>query len=395
MFSDLSTRIKQCARNAGFDLCGIAPVRDFPELHVFPDWIAERKHGEMKYMEARDEAGELKRASLARVAPWARSVIVCAINYNTAHPYSTQAETQTEGASRGWISRYAWSREDYHEAVLRRLRKIEGELPRLLDSTGNWPLATSDPRLRSYVDTGPLIERVYAKYAGVGWIGKNTCIINQRLGSWLFLGVILTSLDLTNDALAENKLSADLPAPDRCGTCTRCIAACPTQAIVAPGELDARLCISYLTIEKRGEIPDELRAGQGRHVFGCDICQDVCPWNRKAPATSAAEFEPREGLVAPALDWLAEMQPEEFRAVFRGSPVRRAKLSGLRRNAVIAMGNSGNRKFMPTLRKLCEDSDTVVAEHARWAVARIGQFTGTGKNSFTKVLGKGTTSVVP
>ncbi len=369
LFPDLPSRIKQCARDAGFDLCGIAPVRDFGELGVFPVWIADGKHGEMKYMEARDEAGELKRASLARVAPWARSVVVCAINYNTAHPYSIQA--RNEDASRGWISRYAWSREDYHDAVLRPLRqveiKIEDELRSLRDATGNRQLATGNC-FRSYVDTGALIERVYAKYAGVGWIGKNTCIINQQLGSWLFLGVILTSLDFTDDDLA-----AGLPAPDRCGTCTRCIAACPTQAIVAPGELDARLCISYLTIEKRGEIPDHLRSGMGRHVFGCDICQDVCPWNRKAPVTSAAEFEAREGLVNPALDWLAEMQQEEFQVVFRGSPVQRAKLSGLRRNAVIAMGNSGNKKFLPTLKRLCEDSDSVVAEHARWALATLGQ----------------------
>jgi len=356
MLSDLSTRIKQCARNAGFDLCGIAPVRDFAELQVFPAWIADGKHGEMKYMEARDDAGELKRASLARVAPWARSVIVCAINYNTAHPYSTQV--QPEEAGRGWISRYAWAHEDYHDAVLRRLKQVEDEL-RGLDATGD------SLQLRSYVDTGPLIERVYAKYAGIGWIGKNTCLINQQLGSWLFLGVILTSLDFTRD-----ELTADLPAPDRCGSCTRCITACPTQAIVAPGELDARLCISYLTIEKRGEIPDHLRSGMGRHIFGCDICQDVCPWNRKAPLTSASEFEAREGLVNPALDWLAEMQQEEFRTVFRGSPIRRTKLSGLRRNAVIAMGNSGDKKFVPTLKKLSEDPDPVVAEHARWAAAR-------------------------
>jgi len=367
MLPNLPARIKQCARNAGFDLCGIAPIRDFAELQVFPAWIADGKHGEMKYMEAHDEAGELKRASLARVAPWARSVIVCAINYNTAHPYSTQV--QPEEANRGWISRYAWAREDYHDAVLRRLKQVEDGL-RGLDATGD------SLQLRSYVDTGPLIERVYAKYAGVGWIGKNTCIINQQLGSWLFLGVILTSLDFTgNDSakgdLTKDGLTADLPAPDRCGTCTRCITACPTQAIVAPGELDARLCISYLTIEKRGEIPDQLRSGMGRHVFGCDICQDVCPWNRKAPATSAAEFEAREGLVNPELDWLAEMQQEEFRAVFRGSPVRRTKLSGLRRNAVIAMGNSGDKKFVPTLKKLSEDPDPVVAEHARWAAARL------------------------
>ena len=367
MLSDLPTRIKQCARDAGFDLCGIAPVRDFGELRVFPAWIADRKHGDMKYMEARnnDAAGELKRASLARVAPWARSVIVCAINYNTAHPYSTQ--TQPEEASRAWISRYAWTREDYHEAVLRRLKQVEGKLRGLTEATGYWIPGTGY-LLRSYVDTGPLIERVYAKYAGIGWIGKNTCIINQQLGSWLFLGVILTSLNLTDEAL-----TADLPAPNRCGTCTRCITACPTQAITAPGVLDARLCISYLTIEKRGEIPEELRSGMGRHVFGCDICQDVCPWNRKAPVTNAAEFEAREGLVNPALDWLAEIQPEEFRTVFRGSPVRRAKLSGLRRNAVIAMGNSGNKKFMPTLIKLSKDSDPIVAEHARWAVAKLEQ----------------------
>jgi epoxyqueuosine reductase len=370
LFSDLPTRIKQCARDAGFDLCGIAPVRDFCELRVFPAWIADGKHGEMKYMEARDEAGELKRAALNRVAPWARSVLVCAVNYNTAHPYSTHGQVQTETgeASRGWISRYAWTREDYHEAVLRRLKQVEDALRGQLDAAGNRPLATGDLHFRSYVDTGPLIERVYAKYAGIGWIGKNTCIINQQLGSWLFLGVILTSLDFTKD-----DLTANLPAPDRCGTCTRCITACPTQAITAPGELDARLCISYLTIEKRGEIPNELRSGMGRHVFGCDICQDVCPWNRKAPVTSASEFEAREELVNPALDWLAEMQPEKFRTVFRGSPVRRAKLSGLRRNAVIAMGNSGDKKFAPTLIKLSEDSDPVVAEHARWAVARLEQ----------------------
>jgi epoxyqueuosine reductase len=370
LFPNLPTRIKQCARNAGFDLCGIAPIQNFAELQVFPSWIADGKHAEMKYMEARDEAGELKRASLARVAPWVRSVVVCAINYNTAHPYSTQV--QPEDAGRGWISRYAWSREDYHDAVLRRLRQVEDQL-RALAAAADWQLGTGNLQLRSYVDTGPLIERVCAKYAGVGWIGKNTCIINQQVGSWLFLGVILTSLDFTKNDLTQDELTADLPAPDRCGTCTRCITACPTQAIVAPGELDARLCISYLTIEKRGEIPDQLRSGMGRHVFGCDICQDVCPWNRKAPVTSATEFEAREGLVNPALDWLAEMQQEEFRMVFRGSPVRRAKLSGLRRNAVIAMGNSGDKKFVPTLKKLCEDPDPVVAEHARWAAARLSQ----------------------
>lgn len=314
----------------------------------------------MKYLESRDSAGELKRGSLDRVAPWARSVIVCAINYNTAHPYST--DVQVQDGERGWISRYAWANEDYHDAVLRRLNKVEEEIRESFAPTGDEASpAENSIQLRSYVDTGPIVERVYAKYAGIGWIAKNTCIINQKVGSWLFLGVILTSLELT----------ADLPAPDRCGTCTRCITACPTQAIIAPGELDARLCISYLTIEKRGDIAPELRSGMGGHIFGCDICQDVCPWNRKAPSTSAPEFQAREGLVNPALDWLAEMQPEEFRTVFRGSPIRRAKLSGLRRNAIIAMGNSGNKEFVPTLKRLAEDEDTVVSEHARWAMSKL------------------------
>ncbi len=214
---------------------------------------------------------------------------------------------------------------------------------------------------RCYVDTGPLVERVYAKYAGTGWVGKNTCIINQKLGSWLFLGVILTSLEL----------EPDLPAPDRCGTCTRCIDACPTDALVAPYQLDSNRCISYLTIEKRGAIAEDMRAGMGHEVFGCDICQDVCPWNRKAPATSAAEFQPRQGLVNPALEWLAEMTDEEFREKFRGSAIRRTKRSGLRRNAVIAMGNSGDQHFTPLLEKLKEDEDEVVAESAAWAAKRL------------------------
>ena len=352
----LEFRVKQLAREAGFDLCGIAPVGDFRDLEYFPAWIAAQQHGEMRYMESRTDSGELKRAALRHVAPWARTVIVCALNYNTAQPYSTKIND----SGRGWISRYAWSQEDYHEAVLGRLREVEDQLRAQADSSGYWVPGT-EYSSRSYVDTGPLIERVYAKYAGVGWIGKNTCIINQKLGSWLFLGVILTSLEL----------AADLPSPDRCGTCTRCLDACPTHAFIAPGQLDSRLCISYLTIEKRGEIREELRAHMGRHVFGCDICQDVCPWNRKAPVTAAPEFQPRPGLVNPALDWLAEMQQDEFRQTFRNSPIRRTKLSGLRRNAVIAMANSGDQKFLPTLERLSDDSDPVIASHARWAVRRL------------------------
>jgi epoxyqueuosine reductase len=345
--------VKQAAQEAGFDLCGIAPAADSSELRYFPEWLAAGHAGEMKYMEARDEQGSLKRASLSRVAPWARSVIVCAINYNTDSPYSTEVHER----NRGWISRYAWSREDYHDAVLQRLKRVEEAVHK----------AVCEPELitRSYVDTGPIVERVFAKYAGVGWIGKNTCIINQKIGSWLFLGVILTSLELT----------PDVPAPDRCGTCTRCIEACPTDAILEPYKLDSNRCISYLTIEKRDSIPEDLRVGMGHHVFGCDICQDVCPWNRKAPVTSAPEFAPREGLVNPALDWLAEMSSEDFRATFRGSPIRRAKHSGIRRNAMIAIGNSGNREFLPVAEALCDDEDEFVAEAARWATKRLQKTT--------------------
>jgi epoxyqueuosine reductase len=359
--SEITALVKRAGQDAGFELTGIAPVRDFSELNHFPDWIEAGYAGEMKYMEARNEAGELKRASLRSTAPWARSVIVCAINYNTAHPYSTRVNDP----ERGWISRYAWSREDYHDAVMRRLRRVEGRLRNEVGKLAAGALATAGktPALQShcYVDTGPLVERVYAKYAGVGWIGKNSCILNQQLGSWLFLGVILTSLEL----------QPDLPAPDRCGSCTRCIDACPTDALIAPYQLDSNKCISYLTIEKRGAIPEDMREGMGRHVFGCDICQDVCPWNRKAPATGAPEFQAREGLVNPALGWLAEMSAEDFREKFRGSSIRRAKRTGLRRNAVIAMGNSGDQRFVPVLEELASDEDSVVAESAQWAVEQL------------------------
>jgi epoxyqueuosine reductase len=349
--SHISDVAKRAAHEAGFELAGIAPVIDFDELNRFREWIAAGRAGEMKYMEARDDSGALKRASLRSTLPWVRSVVVCAINYNTSQPYSTQVDDP----QRGWIARYAWGQQDYHQAVLNRLRTVDSKLRAAVSG--------SQLQTRCYVDTGPIVERVYAKYAGVGWIGKNTCIINQKLGSWLFLGVILTSLELL----------PDLPAPDRCGTCTRCIDACPTDALVAPYQLDSNRCISYLTIEKRGAIPEDMRAGLGHEVFGCDICQDVCPWNRKAPATTAAEFQPREGLVNPALEWLAGMTDEEFRGKFRGSAVRRAKRSGLRRNAVIAMGNSGDRRFEPLLDKLQGDDDAVVAESAEWAAKKLSR----------------------
>ena len=306
----------------------------------------------MRYLEARNQSGELKRASLANAAPWARSVVVCGLNYNVDQPYSTHSGSTAQA----WISRYAWTERDYHDVVLERLRALESRFVALCAEQGS-----DTPRTWCYVDTGPVIERIFAKYAGIGWIGKNTCVLNQQLGSWLFLGVLLTSLPLT----------PDLPATDRCGSCTRCLDACPTNAFPAPYQLDATKCISYLTIEKRGAIPEELRAGIGRQVFGCDICQDVCPWNRHAPINTTPGFSVRAALVNPDLEWLARLTVEEFREVFRGSPVKRARYSGLRRNVALAIGNSGDPQFVPLLEELCADEDEVVAEHAKWALQHL------------------------
>ncbi len=350
--ANLKEEIKRLALETGFDLAGIAGVADTPEHRFFPEWVAEGRGGEMGYLQTRNHADELKRASLANAAPWARSVVVCALNYNTDQPYSTHA-----GATwQGWISRYAWSQRDYHEVVLEKLRALEARFIAICADR-----AMPSPQTWCYVDTGPVIERIFAKYAGIGWIGKNTCVLNERLGSWLFLGVMLTSLELT----------PDLPPADRCGSCTRCLDACPTHAFPAPYQLDATKCIAYLTIELRGSISEDLRPGIGRQLFGCDICQDVCPWNRSAAGNNLAELQAREKLVNPDLEWLAGLSQEEFREVFRGSPVKRARFSGLRRNLAVAMANSGEQRFLRILQELSQDEDGVVAEHARWGLQHL------------------------
>jgi epoxyqueuosine reductase len=317
--------------------------------------------------------------------PGVRSLIVCALNYNGWQPYSTQVKTlgnpkafinsgfvSTNPEARGWISRYAWG-DDYHEILWGKLNAICGEM------RAHFPQKFE---VRGYADTGPIHERTAAKYAGLGWLGKNTLLINQSLGSWLFLGVILTSLPLkpTLDV-------AEAPPPDRCGTCRKCLDACPTQAFSAPYVLDASRCISYLTIELRGPIPEEFREAMGNHVFGCDICQDVCPWNRKSPRTTAKEFAPRglpennggdESLFFPELLRIARLSPEEFREVFRGSAIKRTKWAGIIRNACIALGNEGSkadagtrREIVEALGRLAGYADPVIAESARWALSRI------------------------
>ncbi len=366
------------------ELQGVVPAEGefFPELAEFRSWIEAGHAGEMQYLKATNEAGEYRRERLRNALPWAQSMIVGAINYNTAPAYSTEQPSYDEGSARGWISRYAWSGRnkklsgetagrteatteptDYHDTVLERLHKLESWLAGACRARE----IASEFQSRSYVDTGPIVERVHAKYAGIGWIGKNTCIINQERGSWLFLGVIVTSLpfELFHDS------SAAMPPADRCGTCTRCIEACPTDALATPYQMDASRCIAYLTIEKRGSIPEELRDDMGRHVFGCDICQDICPWNRRAPISSLADFQPRSPLVNPPLRELAAISADEFRKMSRGSPIARAKYSSFRRNVAIAIGNSGDASLLPLLEQWSQDGDPVIAEHSRWAAGKL------------------------
>lgn len=359
--SAIHDQIATLGQKAGFSKAGIAPIpppgEEAPELSHFEPWIERGYAGEMEYLKRRDEANRLLRSSLRIAVPWARSVIVCAANYNAEAPKSIDPASPESG----WIARYAWTGyagqpSDYHDVLLRRLQKLEQNLQQALGPF----------QARCYVDTGPLVERIYAKYAGIGWIGKNTCILNQELGSWIFLGVILTGLELPSGTPVR-------VAEDRCGSCTRCLDACPTGALVAPYQMDASLCISYLTIEKRGPIAEPLRAQMGRQVFGCDICQDVCPWNRRAPISEDVELAVRAELVNPALAWLAELDAESFRNLFRHSPVQRTKLSGLLRNVAIAMGNSGLASYVPKLREWAASPEPVLAEAAQWALTRCRQ----------------------
>jgi epoxyqueuosine reductase len=321
----------------------------------------------MEYLKRADDAGQYLRGDLRRSMPWARSVIVCAVNYNAAAPRSIDPSASTQG----WIARYAWSgREDtgsgsdYHDVLLPRLRGLEAELTQRFAS-----LSADAPQTRCYVDTGPLVERGFAVLAGLGWIGKNTCVINQKQGSWLLLGVIVTSLELAPEAW-------NVAAADRCGSCTRCIDACPTDALLQPGAdgvraMDATRCIAYLTIEKKGSIAGELRPQMGRQVFGCDICQDVCPWNRKAPIAASGMLPARAELVNPELAWLAAMDGPAFNRTFRGSPLERTRRRRILRNVAIAMGNSGELQYLPQLDMWAVGDDEPLAEAARWAADQL------------------------
>ncbi|MGH9343088.1 MAG: tRNA epoxyqueuosine(34) reductase QueG [Terriglobia bacterium] len=403
---DTAETVKKSALEIGFDLAGVAPVDAAPDLAFARQWVESGRGGEMRYL------ANPKRDDPRLILPSARSVVCVGLIYNAPLPYSTECAQGHEEASepRGWISRYAWGR-DYHEVMRVKLERLRQEMDSLAPGV----------ETRVYVDTGPIVERAFARLSGIGWVGKNTCLINQQKGSWFFLGVILSNL----------ALKPDLPAPDRCGSCTRCIEACPTEAL-APYVMDASRCIAYLTIELKGSIPEEFRAAIGNNIFGCDICQDVCPWNspavngkpsagggphrsRRGPATTnEPEFQPlnipaalrsvdggsvtgknaeagipglsnsltpetshleptRISLFNPPLRALASMTEGDFRRAFSHSPIKRAKYRGWLRNLCVAIGNSGSPSFIPWLQSTAQHHDQLVREHAAWALKRLAK----------------------
>jgi len=339
-----SADIKARAAGLGFDLCGIAPAEAFRELGSFRGWLDRGYAGEMHYLERSAATREDVRA----VLPSARSVICLGTVYNTDRPYST--EVNDPGAAA--IARYAWG-EDYHDVIRQRMNALV-----------DWMCERCGPELeaRAYVDTGPVQERVYAQYAGLGWIGRNTCVINPDLGSWLFLSEIICNLPLAPDA----------PALDQCGTCRLCLDSCPTGAIVEPYVVDATQCLSYLTIELKGTIPIHQRESLGRHAYGCDICQEVCPWNAQPAGVddAASPWLPRAAFDRPSLASLWRTPDADLRAALKGSAMTRAGVRRLRRNVAVCAGATGDAEALTALRDVDEPTcdDPLVAEHVHWAL---------------------------
>jgi epoxyqueuosine reductase len=388
---------REVALAAGFTEAGLVAIpyaAEERDAGRFGAWVRAGRAGTMGYLERTGEDGRLTRERVRNPFPWARSALVCFASYLYPDaPLSTKTQNPRSGRS-GWIARYAWSSKndakgerrpsDYHKVLLKRLRDMEARLH------AEW----GDFESRCYVDTGPVVERSLAVAAGLGWTGKNTCLIHPELGSWGFLAVLLTSLQVSESASQRASESAaqrvggeaksagrlasvgsSFEIPDHCGTCRRCIEACPTHALDVPYQMDATRCIAYLTIEHKGPIAEELMPGIGRQVFGCDICQDVCPWNgkalRHAPIVVNPELEPRPELVNPALDWLASLDDKSFEREFNGSPVRRTGFLGLKRNVAIAMGNSGIVSFIPQLEAWASAADEGLRAAARWALRRL------------------------
>ncbi len=338
----LSLRVKEKAQRLGFVLVGISPVKVPPHEESFAQWLRNGLGGELGYM----ERTEALRRDPAKLVPWAVSVISVGMNYHTPSPRPSAQNGLT-----GWISRYAWG-DDYHGVIKERLETL------LNDVRGLYPHPVEG---KAFVDSGPVLEREFAGVSGIGWIGKNTHLISPQRGSWFFLGELFLNIELDYDR----------PIRDRCGQCDLCLKACPTGAFVGPYVLDARRCISYLTIELKGAIPLHLRSLMGNHIFGCDICQEVCPYNVKAIPTDEKAFFPREGLHAPELIPLLSLSEEEFRRRFRGSPILRAKRRGFLRNVAVALGNLKSPEAVPALIQALEDQEPLVRRHVAWALGQI------------------------
>jgi epoxyqueuosine reductase len=350
----LEQQLKQQALTLGFDLVGIASATPADSFDRLSEWLQRGFAGAMGYMVRHAAA----RRDPASILPNVRSVVMVGMNYNDQEP---EVRSQEPESKRGRVARYARGL-DYHDVLKGRLKQllewVQGEVP--------------DCRGRGVVDTAPLLERDFARRAGLGWFGKNTMLINKRLGSYFFLGALLLDIELRADSIHETS---------HCGTCTACLDACPTGAFAAAGELDSRKCISYLTIELRRPIPAELRSEMGDWLFGCDVCQEVCPWNRKAPSAREPAWEARPDLQALDPAELLDLSEEAFRQRFRGTALMRPGRSGLLRNAAIVLGNSGAESALPALRRALADPDPVIREAAQWAVAEIDGRRPTGTSS--------------
>jgi epoxyqueuosine reductase len=337
--TELKQRLISFAREIGFDSCRVAACGSAPHADEFRNWLDEGGHGQMSYM----ERGEEKRCDPQKVLPDANSIVVLAMNY-----FQGGTQAGDTPAAAGKIARYAWG-DDYHDLIESKLDKIDEFL------------RESGGQQKCYVDTGPVLERDHAAQAGIGWHGKSTMLIDERLGTWFFLAEVLTTLELPPDE----------PVPDRCGTCERCIKACPTGAITAPHRLDARRCISYLTIELKGSIPLELRRLIGDRIFGCDDCLDACPWNRFAQVSRETAFCARDSTTGVSLRDYLNLDDNEFRTLFRNSPIKRIKRRGFLRNVCVALGNVGDASDLPLLERAAADPEPLIAEHARWAIQEI------------------------
>jgi epoxyqueuosine reductase len=336
----LEARIKSQAHALGFELAGIAPAAPADGFGRLHDWLDRDFAGEMDYMRRHAEA----RRHPAAVLPEVRSVVMVGMNYSAA--------VATPPAA-GKVARYARGA-DYHDVLRRRLNQLLAWVQEQRPSC----------RGRGVVDTAPLLERDFARRAGLGWFGKNTMLLNKRHGSYFFLGALLLDLELRPDPTHE---------ASHCGTCTACLDACPTQAFAAPGLLDSRRCLSYLTIELKGSVPEGMRPAMSEWLFGCDVCQEVCPWNRKAPPAAEPALRPRPDLIAIDPLELLGLSDEEFRRRFRGTALWRTKRRGLLRNAALILGNRGDPAALPALQKALDDPEPVIREAARWAIARITQ----------------------